>query len=140
MDSTGSASTPPRVLVILPEQWPRALIRAELRESGYDALGARDLSEALSYAAAEPGRGPVRLVVVDQGAAGASGDAALAELFARHGDPMAVLVARPGPVTDAGRWREILRRPLRIGAIVEVVRTLLPLPRSGELDSAMPHG
>lgn len=30
----------PRVLILQPDHWPRALLRAELREAGYDAVGA----------------------------------------------------------------------------------------------------
>jgi len=30
---------PPRILVVSGEQWPRALLRAQLDEAGYDAIG-----------------------------------------------------------------------------------------------------
>src|SRR5512142_2916514 len=46
--ATPPPGLPPRILVVMPAQWPRALVRAELRERGYDAAGARDLLEALS--------------------------------------------------------------------------------------------
>src|SRR4051812_45044558 len=46
-----------RVLIVMAAQWPRALIRAALQETGYDALGARDLDEALTYPVDEAGRG-----------------------------------------------------------------------------------
>lgn len=52
----------------MPEHWPRALLRAALREAGYDAVGAPGLSGALRYRAAAPDRGPVRLVVIDRDA------------------------------------------------------------------------
>ncbi len=126
---------PPRVLLIMPDQWPRALLRAALREAGYDALGAPGLAAALQYRAEAPGRGPVRLVVVDQPAL-ADDDAAalLGELGRRHGDPGLVLLARAGdaqPVPGAAAvpaWRRVLRRPTSIADLVAAVQTLLPLP------------
>jgi hypothetical protein len=57
---------PPRVLLVMPDRWHRALLRAQLRELGYDALGAPDLAGGLLYPAPEPERGPVALIVVDQ--------------------------------------------------------------------------
>src|SRR3954470_19927901 len=54
---------PPRVLLVMPDQWPRALLRAALRDAGYDAVGAPGLSAALRYRPAVADRGPVRLVV-----------------------------------------------------------------------------
>jgi Response regulators consisting of a CheY-like receiver domain and a winged-helix DNA-binding domain len=62
---------PPRVLLVMPEQWPRALLRAELRERGYDALGAPGVAAALAYPVSAPARGPVRLILIDQAALGA---------------------------------------------------------------------
>jgi len=125
---------PPRVLLIMPDQWPRALLRAALREAGYDALGAPGLAAALHYGAEAPGRGPVRLVVVDQ-AVLADDDAAarLGELGRRHGDPGLVLLARAGdaqPIPGAAAalgWRHVLRRPTSIADLVAAVQTLLPL-------------
>jgi len=66
-NSTEKESTfSPRVLIAMPEQWPRALLRAALREAGYDAVGTRNLGTAQRTQSDEPDRGPVRLVVVDQ--------------------------------------------------------------------------
>ena len=125
---------PPRVLLIMPDQWPRALLRAALREAGYDALGAPGLSAALHYRAEAPGRGPVRLVVVDQAVLAADDAAALlSELGRRHDDPGLVLLARAGdaqPIPGAAAalgWRHVLRRPTSIADLVAAVQTLLPL-------------
>ena len=40
---------PPRILVVSAEHWPRALLRAQLDEAGYDAIGAGTLSRALRH-------------------------------------------------------------------------------------------
>ena len=61
----------PRILVVSGEQWPRALLRAQLDEAGYDAIGAGTLSRALRYPPDDAERGPVRLIVLDSGVAAA---------------------------------------------------------------------
>jgi hypothetical protein len=119
----------------MPEQWPRALLRAALREVGYDALGAPGLAGALRYRHEVSGRGAVRLVLVDQAAL--QGDEAfplLTTLLHRHADPAAILLTRaatvPGPPgqEDPDRWARVIRRPVSIESIVATVRDLLPLP------------
>src|SRR4051794_25621490 len=70
-----------RVLIVMRAHWPRALIRATLREAGYDALGARDLDEALTYPAKEAARGSVRLILLDQRAVSGKDDPRLRQLL-----------------------------------------------------------
>jgi len=126
-----SPGPPPRVLLVMEAQWPRANVRAALREVGYDAVGARSLAEALSVRAAEPGRGPVELILVDQSALrDPRSDALLARLLASHAEPPAVLLAPSTVETHAGAWRRVLRRPVSIEEIVAAVEALLPRPRS----------
>jgi DNA-binding response OmpR family regulator len=119
------------VLVVMPDQWPRALLRAALREAGYDAVGARDLIAALRASRAEPGRGPVRLVIVDQSALGSASDEQLGRLLARHGTPTAILLARAAVAARAGPWRRVIRRPVSVADIVTAVQAVLPLPPEG---------
>lgn len=119
---------PPRVLIVMPNHWPRALLRAALRESGYDALGVRDLLDAQGVGPSELGRGPVQMVVVDEEAFyGATGDVHLAPLLARLGEPLTILLAGATSAPPAGGWNHVLRRPLSIGDIVSAVREHLPL-------------
>jgi hypothetical protein len=135
LDPTVPVPAPPRVLLVMPEQWPRSLLRAALREVGYDALGAPRLAGALRYRAEVPGRGAVRLVLVDQ--AVLRGDEAfplLTALLHRHEDPAAVLLAGVAPMpglpegAEPAPWARVLRRPVSIEGIVAAVRELLPLP------------
>jgi hypothetical protein len=123
---------PPRVLLVMPDQWPRALLRAALREAGYDALGAPGLSGALRYRPITADRGPVGVVVVDQAALGSEGETPqLDALLRRHPGAMPVLLARatmPEPPTDQPGWRMVIRRPASIADIVTTVARLLPLP------------
>ena len=129
------ASPPPRVLLVMPEQWPRALLRAALREAGYDAVGSTGLAAALRYGAESRDRGPVRVVLVDQAALADEESATLLDaLLRRHGSPVPLLLARampayplPAAATPAP-WRRVIRRPASIADLVAEVQTLLPLP------------
>lgn len=121
---------PPRVLIVMPAQWTRALLRAELRESGYDAVGARDLLEALGSGLETPD--PVPLILLDQEAL-AAGDAELLHelldrLRARHPGASLVLLAGATHKAPAGPFEQVLRRPVSINDIVRAVERVVPLP------------
>ena len=121
---------PPRILLVMPDQWPRALLRAELRERGYDAAGARDLLEALSEG--ESAEGPVRLILIDQHAL-AEGDAVLLHdlidrLVTHHPDALVVLLAGTMHKEPEGPWQQVLRRPMSISDIVTAIQRMVPLP------------
>src|SRR5262249_16301446 len=131
MGTASQGTLAPRVLVIMNAQWPRALLRAALRDAGYDALGARNLVEALEYPTLVPGRGPVRLVIVDQRVLPSGEEELLMRLLHRHNDSPALLLAQTTQGGAEGPWRRVIRRPASIGDIVEAVRTLLPLPAQG---------
>lgn len=111
----------------MPEQWPRALLRAALREAGYDAVGTRTLTAAMRFPPQETGRGAVRLVIVDQAALGGPNDPQLGPLLERHGAPATMLLARAAGSAPPGGWQRVLRRPLSVADIVASVETLLPL-------------
>lgn len=117
---------PPRVLVVLAEQWPRALLRAALREAGYDAVGARTLAEALRYPARVPGRGAVGAIVVDQHALG--DEASLRTLRERYANPLVVLLAHATLARPERGWDQVLVRPFAIADVVSTMQRMLPLP------------
>jgi DNA-binding response OmpR family regulator len=117
------------VLVVMAEQWPRALLRSALRETGYDAVGTRTLSTALRVPVSLAGRGPVRLIVVDQSALDGDAGDRLERLAANHGHPTMMLLARSTSATPAGSWDRVLRRPVSVADISTAVHQLIPLPR-----------
>ena len=122
-----SVAPPPRILLVMPDQWPRALLRATLRETGYDAVGTRTVNGARMLLASEEGRGPVRLMLIDQGAL--TEDAA-GDLDALRGDsdtPL-VLLATVTHREPEGTWARILRRPLSVGDVAQAIEHLVPLP------------
>jgi DNA-binding response OmpR family regulator len=119
----------------MPEQWPRALLRAALREAGYDAVGATDLAAALRYGSESRGRGPVQAVLLDQAVLEDEESATLLNaLLRRHQDPAPMLLARAMPAsplpgaTAPPQWRRVIRRPASIADLVAAVQGLLPLP------------
>jgi DNA-binding response OmpR family regulator len=116
------------VLVVMAEQWPRALLRSALRETGYDAVGTRTLSTALRVPVSLAGRGPVRLIVVDQSALHDDGGDRLERLLANHGHPPTMLLARSTSAAPGGSWDHVLRRPVSVAEISTAVRSVLPLP------------
>lgn len=119
---------PPRVLVIMPDQWRRSLLRGALREAGYDAVGARGVREARIVQPAAPERGPVRLLVVDQDALAGAERSHLDTLQTRHHDPDIILLARATIRIPEGPWKRVLRRPVSVAEVVNSVEAVLPLP------------
>jgi hypothetical protein len=100
------------------------VLRAALREVGYDAVGTRDGVEALSVRADAPDRGPVGLIIADQDSVT---ERAIAALRDRNpGAPM-VLLARATRQAPQGDWRRVLRRPFSIADVVTATEELLPL-------------
>jgi len=132
-----AVAPPPRVVIISPDQWARAGLRAELRERGVDAVGARDVPGALTAGRPDPERGPVRLLVVEQDALGdALAAGMLGRVRQRLGNPPVMLLAHATRATPAGDWAVVLRRPVSIGEIVAAVLRLLPdFETGGPLDS-----
>jgi hypothetical protein len=110
----------------MPDQWRRALLRAALREVGYDAVGTRNVVAGMKIPPKDPGRGGVKLIVVDQDAIDQS-DAPVDALIDSHG-ALSVLIARSTIAPPPGRWQRVLSRPLTIDDIVAAVGSLLPLP------------
>jgi hypothetical protein len=114
-------------VIISGDQWLRVGLRAELRERGYDAVGARDVPEALRYDGPNSDRGPVALILVDQDALGDDvSSAMLKRVLVRLGQPPVALIAPGNRPPAEGEWAAMLRRPIAVGDIVEFVRQRLP--------------
>lgn len=125
---------PARILIVMAAQWPRALLRAELREAGYDALGARDLDEALTYPSEEAGRGPIRLIILDQAVIPSGNDPRLTSLLHKHPEAESVLIAGALLPLPPGQWSQVIRHPTTIAEIIQTVHPLLPHPPIATLD------
>ena len=105
------------------DQWPRAYLRAELIERGYDAVGFVTMKDALLRLMLARTRRPALLVADLHGQE--VNEKMGATLFREH---VPLLI-----VTDAGHREDerlgpvigTLRRPLTIGAIAETVDRLM---------------
>ena len=130
MDLPTPGAPAPRVLIVMPAHWPRALLRASLREVGYDAVGARDLVDA--FRDPPDDRGLVRLIILDQDAVGGEDEPLLGDLLVRlrerHPAAGTVLIARATTRLPRGAWERVLRRPISMDGIVRAVEALVPLP------------
>jgi DNA-binding NtrC family response regulator len=113
----------------MPDQWRRALLRAALREVGYDAVGARNLEDARRYRAIEPGRGTVQMVIVHVDALESAG-AELSEMLASHHTPPVVLLAHATHEAPPGAWSRVMQMPFSVADVVEAVQSAVPLPAS----------
>jgi hypothetical protein len=101
-------------------------LRAALRHEGYDALGARDLTEALDYPESEAKRGPVRLIILDQEVLEGH-DSLVAELLGRHREALTMVLESAFRPAVQGSWQHVLRHPVTIAEIVQTTQQLLPL-------------
>ena len=118
---------PPRVLIVMSDDWRRALIRAALREVGYDAIGTHGPRETWLVPPEERDRASVRLIIVDQDALSPAEIESLSALRRRLGDPDILLLARATVAPPDGPWHRVLRRPVSVAEIVSAVEELVPL-------------
>ncbi|HEX6937875.1 MAG TPA: hypothetical protein VF158_00580 [Longimicrobiales bacterium] len=114
----------PRVLIVMPDDWPRALLRTKLRDRGYNAVAAPSLADALVYPVIDPEAGPLRLLVLDQAAL----DPVDLDRFARrHEGVRILLLALAGGEAPPGPWSAVIRRPDLGGEVPRAIEELVPL-------------
>jgi hypothetical protein len=110
----------PVVWLVDPDHWPRALLRAELIERGYDAIGFAGLDEAIVRLATERRRRP-RLVLIN--------------LSGQPVTPGAVSLLSAGSVPVLGvagatdgrglALSAVLHRPVSLGEIADAIERTL---------------
>jgi hypothetical protein len=99
------------IWIVDSEQWPRALLRAELIERGFDAVGYMRAADAV------PTRFPDVIVVELRGVSRNE----VADLF-EPGVPVIGIAGLPEPEwIREFEWGALLRRPVSIGEIAEAV-------------------
>ena len=112
------------VWVIDSQQWPRAYLRAELDEHGFETIGYARLSEAVADLRLRPLPRPEAIVVElhDQYL-----EAILLEGLIGSGIPVVLLTGsmeRDEGIAKGYRWAAVMRRPFTIGAVVEMVQEI----------------
>jgi DNA-binding NtrC family response regulator len=116
---TGNGDSPV-VWVIDAEHWPRALLRAELIERGYDAVGFTAVDEAIFRLTRERRRRP-RLVLVDLAGQALARDSVA--LLSAGGVPV---IAVAGAQEASGAEERLgvtalIRRPVSLGQLADAV-------------------
>ena len=115
----------PVVWIVSTQHWPRALLRAELIERGFDAAGHASLAHALA-ALRHPYVPRPRLIVLELRGLAAGPDQL--EALARSDVPVLLL---GGAIELAAgwvaglEWAAVIRRPFSIGAVADRVEELL---------------
>lgn len=112
------------VWIVDSQQWPRACLRAELIERGYDAIGYLQIDQAL--AAMSPGRPRPRVIVVelrDQ----VLTPSTLASLAESNVPAIALAgtVELNHPLIRDFNWTVVLRRPVTLGSVADAVERVL---------------
>jgi hypothetical protein len=116
----------PKVLIVMAAQWPRALLRAALREAGYEALGTPSLHDALAVPAGNGASVSVALIILDHTISESQDDSLLAELLARHPAALTLKLESAFHHSPPGAWSHVLRHPVTIAEIVNAIESLLP--------------
>jgi hypothetical protein len=129
----------PVLWVIDSEQWPRACLRAELIERGYNPYGFIAIADALDWLAR--GRSPKpKAIVLELGGQNLTAQA-LDDI--RRLQVPAILLGGNAELTDpviAGRhWDFLLKRPVSLGRIADLVQELVPVRKISRSISQMAH-
>ena len=107
------------IWIVNTDHWPRAYLRAELIERGYDAIGFETLKAALARLALGRGARPALLILDLHGQVLSD---AVRRALARGGVPILAVVDAAPPADEApAPLAGTLHRPLTIGAIADAV-------------------
>jgi hypothetical protein len=118
-------ATKPLICIINNQQWPRAYLRAELIERGFEAVGFTDLAGAITALGHFPSAKPSAVVLElrDQAI-----ETRLMDIIMKMGIPMILLeglVEANEPVVKQYHWAAVMKRPTSIGAIADKVQEIV---------------
>jgi DNA-binding NtrC family response regulator len=119
----------PVLWVIDSEQWPRACLRAELIERGYDPYGFITIREALDSLSRRPRTSKPELIVLEL--RGQDLTAQVIEAVRSLRIPTIVLGGAEElnePLVQAQQWQIVLKRPVSLGNIADAVEEIIPIP------------
>ena len=116
----------PVVWIIDSEQWPRACLRAELIERGYDACGFVELKDAVDALSRRTVQRPAAVILELRG------QHLTRELLKaiRSLEVPTILLGGATELNDAlvqeYSWDAVLRRPISLGSIADLVQKFVP--------------
>src|SRR5262245_2834021 len=122
----------PVLWVVDSEQWPRACLRAELIERGYDAYGFITILDALNSLSRSASPKP-ELIILELRDQSLSID--LLERLCSLGIPTIVLggiTELSDPLIDQRKWDVVLRRPVSLGKVADVAQGFLSRDRPSQ--------
>jgi hypothetical protein len=125
----GNTTTQPIIWLINREQWPRAYLRAELIERGFDAIGFIELSQAIATLN-DPDYLKPQLIILELHDFSFIQDEW--DTLARTSIPM---IALGGAVelnqewVRSFQWMAVIQRPFTIGKVADVAESLLGIRR-----------
>ena len=125
MSSTHPRRKEPVLWIVDSEQWPRACLRAELIERGYDAYGFIALNDALDALSRRITPKPDAFVLElrDQ--------TVTKEMLEMVGSLQIPTILMGGatelsdPLIREHQWTKVLRRPFSLGAVADLVQQLI---------------
>jgi len=123
-NAKGSGSGKQVVWVVDAEQWPRACLRAELMERGFEVIGFEDAGQALSALRHRLYEKPVAVVIELRRLSPRSDEKeALTRLDARK-----ILLGGAAELNETwvkeGDWALVMRRPFTLGNVADAVEAL----------------
>jgi hypothetical protein len=126
--ATGEIPIGPRIWIVNEAHWPRAYLRAELIERGYDAVGFETLGDVVLMLALARAPRPTLLILDLHGQQ--LDDSRRAALL-REGIPILAVVGAARSEDDLPQPPvTVLRRPLTIGAIADAAERIAGRPTS----------
>jgi hypothetical protein len=116
----------PVIWIVDSEQWPRACLRAELIERGYDAYGFITIGGALESLSRGATPKPDAFILELRGQTLTPG------LLSSVQDLIVPTILLGGsaelndPLIRSHKWETVLKRPVSLGAIADLVQTIVP--------------
>jgi hypothetical protein len=119
----------PVLWIVDSEQWPRACLRAELIERGYDPYGFIAMADALDYLSRRISPRPEALILELRGQ-----NLSPETLEAIRNLRVPTILLGGGselndPLITQGHWDFVLKRPFSLGTVADLVEKIAPQPK-----------
>src|SRR5262245_9037345 len=123
---TRRAKKEPVLWVVDREQWPRACLRAELIERGYDPYGFILLNDALDYLSNGRSPKPEVLILELRGQNLTNHSLQILQDLAIPTIVLGGSTELNDPLVQSRKWNVVFRRPFSLGEVADIVERLVP--------------